>query len=139
MEANISIDKPTASEEVTTRLPDEPLPKWTPRIGRNRPKEDRERDDAEAIAFIREVYGPYLGAPKLLAYIRNHDPGLTNVIAGLKRRKKLPPDVYIASRDEIVDRLIERAARDGRRSLSKPERRSVVLSVTRRLRRRCDF
>jgi hypothetical protein len=116
-------------------LPDEPLRRWDPRVGGYRSKEHRQHDETEAIEFIREVYGPYLGANRLYAYIRRHDPALMNVIVGLKRNNKLPPDIYIPSRDEIVDRLIERAAKEGRRSLSGPERRSVRLSVWYRARK----
>ena len=120
--------------DVTTALPKKPSKLFTARHSGKKSPAQQAAADLEVVNFIKEVYGPYLveHRAKLLAYIREHDPALTNAIAVLKRNNRLPPAVYIPSRTEALEELVQKAAKEGLKSLSKPERRSIRGAISRR-------
>jgi hypothetical protein len=119
--------------DVTTDLPKKPSKLFVARQQGKKSREQQAVADLEVVNFIKEVYGPYYEKhrTKLLAYIREHDPALFNAIRVLKRNNRMPAAVYLPSRTEALEELVQKAAKDGLKSLSEPERRSIRGAISR--------
>ena len=113
-------------------LPEAP-PRYWPKRQRGRPQPGSE----EALfTFIRETYGRYFEhhRDELRAYIHRHDRKLYKAIDAFERGaggRELPEDIQMPKQSELVDKRVQRAARQGLATLSKPERRSVLGRVRR--------
>lgn len=89
------------------------------------------------LAFLREVYLPYIAAgfrDNLRAYIFAHDKRLYHAIQNYERRgggRELPEDIAMPARPELVLRRLEQAVAEGLGSLKRPERQSVTNKLLR--------
>jgi hypothetical protein len=112
-------------------LPDAIVERWVPRP-KGRPTKVDPYDE-QLFKFIRKVYGAYLKAGRrseVRSFIFNNDPDLYQAITTYERRgkelRKLPPDIDMPTRNDLVEERFEKAKREGLKKLTEPERRSVL-------------